>query len=476
MKSNKNIFNFQFSIFNSLILAAILSFYACGEDDDVKLPDITVNFSTDKMGIEPSAESANATLNLSRATNTVVEVKLNYTATGVAYETGFTTDPVPSGNEITVTIPAGQTSASVKVTKKDDLYDGTENIVFSIVSINSSAVIGDTKELTLTFGAIVSDGSTMTLQGRVGDVATANSAYVDFSQNTQNAVDRKSWTLGFYCGDKFRVFLNPAIQMAAGATSKTDINAVTVADAADVPRLVANMMAGQMISLQNVDDLAGDINKTAFAEISANAADNKVYLVAFEGNNTKPEDYYKVKVTRKDNGYSVQYGKLGGGEIKTADVTKDAAYNMVCLSFTDNKITTPEPKKWDIQWSYSTGLTQANGVDVAYFMQDYVSLNTIGGTQAIEVLTSTISYENFSASNLPGLNFSTARNLIGSEWRRTANMNGESLPLGVKTDRFYVIKDADGNYYKLKFTKMGLNDSNPESLRGLPVIEYKLVK
>ncbi len=487
----KKILNSQFSILNSLLLflAISLGFTSCGDDDDVKLPDITVSFSTDKMGIDPTAQSADVTLNLSRAASSAVEVKLNYTATEVSYETDFTTAPAPVGNEITVTIPAGQTSASVKVNKKEGLYDGTEKIVFAILSANNSVVLGDKKELTLSFGAIVSEGSSMTLQGRVGDVATANIVYVDFSQNTQKAVDRKSWTLGFYCGDKFRVFLNPAYKMAAAATSKTDINAVTVTDAASAPRLVAGMGAGLMIALENVDDLTGDINKTAFAEVAANAGDNKVYIIAFEDNNSKFEDYYKVKVTRKGDGYSVQYGKLGGGEIKTADVAKDAAYTMVALSFTDNTISTPEPQKWDIQWAYSTGLTTSGGEQVAYFMQDYVSLNTLDGTQAAEVVMPEPSgsldemgkaahyagyFNNYNASNLSGVSFSPARDLIGSNWRRTANMNGETLPLGVKAERFYLIKDSDGNVYKLRFIKAGIDKEG--GVRGLPEIEYKIIK
>jgi hypothetical protein len=36
-----------------------------------------------------------------------------------------------------------------------------------------------------------------------------------------------------------------------------------------------------------------------------------------------------------------------------------------------------------------------------------------------------------------------------------------------------VVKDPAGNYYKLKFISMGLNDGGS---RGYPVVEYKLVK
>ncbi|WP_255157753.1 HmuY family protein [Siphonobacter sp. BAB-5385] len=43
----------------------------------------------------------------------------------------------------------------------------------------------------------------------------------------------------------------------------------------------------------------------------------------------------------------------------------------------------------------------------------------------------------------------------------------------MKTDRFYVIKDAAGNVYKLKFINYTSTDGGE---RGYPNIEYKLVK
>ncbi len=466
-----------------IVIAACLGFYAC-KKDDVKLPDITVNFSATEMGIDTLAGSANISLNLSRVAGSNVEVNLNFTTNGVSYGTDFTTNPEASGNTLSVTIPAGQTTASIKITKTTDLYDDTKNIIFTLASANNAVVVGDKKEMRLSFGAILSEGNQMTLEGKTEQSNYANTVYVDFSQNIQTAVDRKSWTLGFYCGDQFRVFLNPAIQMAAAATTKSDINTVVVSDTAGMPKLVANMMASQMISLQNVDDLAGDITKTAFAEVAGNEADNKVYLVAFEGNNAKPEDYYKVKVVRNGNGYRVQYGKLGGGEIKTVTIAKDAGYNMVCLSFSDGAIRKPEPQKWDIQWAYSTALTPMGGSPVAYFMQDYISLNTLGNTQAVEVIIpgsedtpdkKTAYFNNFDASGLSTLSLSPTRDLVGSNWRVTANMSGGAPePLGVRAGRFYVIKDASGNYYKLRFLKMGINDDGGE--RGRPQLVYKLIK
>ena len=53
-------------------------------------------------------------------------------------------------------------------------------------------------------------------------------------------------------------------------------------------------------------------------------------------------------------------------------------------------------------------------------------------------------------------------------------MGGSTAPLGIQFDRYYVIKDANGFYYKLRFLTMGL--ANDKGDRGRPQIEYALIK
>lgn len=461
----------------SLFFVATLlcvGFTACGDDDaDVKLPDISVNFGASELGLDADAESVDATLNLSRAHGAAIDVVVGVTPNGVVYGDQFTTTPAVQDDQIKVTVPAGSTSASFSIARvKDVLLEGTESVNFTIksLSVTEGFAIGEKKDLKLSFDAIVSGGQQMTLQGRSGTVAYANSVYVDFSTNTQISIDRKSWSLGFYCGDNFRVFLNPSMQMAAAATTKTDLSAVTSADLAGLPTLVASMMEAKFIGLENVDDLKGDLTKTAFSEISATEAENKVYVVVTEDTeDSAKKTYYKVKVQRNNAGYKVEYALLDGTEVNTVEVAKDAAYNLVGMSFKDKKTVVVEPKakNWDIEWAYGTGVTTYEGTDYAYFMQDLVLINSLGGIQTIEVLTSTVSYADCSKSNVSSLTFSNVRNTIGTNWRSTMPATG------VKTDRFYVIKDPAGNYYKLRFLKMGVND---DAVRGNPIIEYALLK
>ena len=309
-----------------------------------------------------------------------------------------------------------------------------------------------------------SDGSTLTLEGKTAVSPYANIVFADLSKDKQTPVDRKSWNIALTSDAKFRVLLNAAYQTTAVATSKTDINAVTLADPGTAVNINHDIMDATTATL--VDSWDGDITKTAFAEVGAVEADNKVYLVSFEGNKDK-DKWIKVKISRTANGYKLQHARLGETAIKTLEIAKNADFNLVFVSLENNKAVDVEPKKadWDLSWSYGTS---NSGLGSPYWFQDYVAINDLAGTQAAEVLTTaTLTYASFVEANVASLTFLKTRDAIGSKWRVTTGT-------GIKADRFYVVKDASGNVYKLKFVSMGVGSDGGE--RGRPVIEYKLIK
>lgn len=309
-----------------------------------------------------------------------------------------------------------------------------------------------------------SDGSTLTLEGKTAISPYANIVFADLSKDKQAAVDRKSWNIALTSDSRFRVLLNASYQTTAVVTNKTDINLVTLADAGTTVNLNHDIMDATTVSL--VDGWDGNMTKTAFAEVSATEAAGLVYLVSFEGSKDK-DKWIKVKVSRTANGYKIQHARLGETAIKTLEVAKNADFNLVFVSLENNKSLEVEPKKadWDLSWSYST---YNSGLGSPYWFQDYVAINDLAGTQAAEILaTSTLTYASFAEANLAGVTFLATRDAIGSKWRTTTGA-------GIKTDRFYLVKDAAGNIYKLKFVSMGVGSDGGE--RGRPVIEYKLVK
>ena len=83
-------------------------------------------------------------------------------------------------------------------------------------------------------------------------------------------------------------------------------------------------------------------------------------------------------------------------------------------------------------------------------------------------MTSTKSYADFTEADLAALTFASSQNSIGADWRAGG---GPTTQPSVRTDRYYIIKDGENNYYKLRFTALTQNGE-----RGYPAIEFTLVK
>lgn len=447
-----------------LIVGGIILLGACKEE--VALPDNLAGFTTTQQGIE--GDEATIQLSLTRATDVAIPISIQLTPSLVTYDKEFVTEPAAVNNVLTVTVPAGQSGVSFKIKKKANVFlNGDETLTLKMTSVGTPVLTGLNTELKLSFAAITSTGNTLTLAGKTDESNYANTVYADLSANATTLANRKSWNLGFYQGGQFRVILNPGYQSSATATNKTDITAVTLADADLVPDL--NFAFGGDGTLALTDYWDGDLTKTVFAEVSATESANKVYLVSFEGNKTK-DKWYKVKVNRNGEGYKVQFARIGETTIKTVDIPKNSDFNFTFLSLETGNTVSVEPRKvnWDIAWGYST--SNAGTVPpTPYWFQDFVLLNYAAGAEAAEVLESTVSYDAYAEANIATTAFNKTRDAIGSKWRVTSG-----TPLGIRRDRFYVIKDPLGNIYKLKFVSMGLAADGGE--RGRPVIEYKLVK
>ncbi|AXY77189.1 hypothetical protein D3H65_25810 [Paraflavitalea soli] len=310
-----------------------------------------------------------------------------------------------------------------------------------------------------------SDGKTETLNGGPGGANAANSVFLDLSTDKQDSVNRTTWDLGFYSGTDFRVIINNTTAATAKAINKTDFAQVNLADTAGFADALALGQGAGTFAI--IDDVEGDLTKTVIPAVSATDADNKIYILKpSNGMVAAARDWYKIRITRNGSNYKLQYAKLSETIIKTIDVVKDAAYNFKYVSLAANGPVTVEPAKanWDIQWTLTTYKASPT---IPYTYSDYVYINYLAGVQAAEVLTTTSSFDAYAETTIASTAFSSSKVVIGGNWRNT------QAPIGVKTDRFYVIKDAAGNVYKLRFISFHASDGG---VRGYPKIEYKLVK
>jgi hypothetical protein len=284
---------------------------------------------------------------------------------------------------------------------------------------------------------------------------------------------RTAWDLGFYAGvDDHRVILNSSAAMMAKQIDKTDLNLVTALDTVGFSsEVMFNQFAPTTSSLSYIDYPTGDLTKTAIAQVSANAAENKVYIVNAGlgvGTPAPARGWKKIRVLRNaSGGYTLQHADIASTTFQEVQISKDDNYFFKYISFANGAVNVePEKAKWDIAWTYFSNITNFGTGEVPYLFQDIIIQNR--NVAIAKVMTATKSFADFSEADLAGLTFSRSQITIGSDWRAGG---GPSSAPAVRTDRYYIIQDGNDNYYKLKFTSLTNNGE-----RGYPSFEAILVK
>lgn len=350
-----------------------------------------------------------------------------------------------------------------------------------------------------------------------GGSTMPNQCYIDLSTGTQTAVARDTWELAFYSGSENKVFLNASLLVAAAElVESTDIDAVTSETVFNTPlsysssnpytgettelevTTVGELTAGLPVSYTQYDNWTDNMEgtETAISTISATDANNKVYLVSL-GNEVPTEanlegginvsgdqrGFYKIRVLMDGDSYTLQYAELDATTHQEATISKDAAFNSKFFSLVNGQEVSVEPEAafWDINFigvfSYHSG-----GYGLTY--TDYALHNTLGGTGLYQVTTYTTdendekvdsgepSYEEFTLADVDEASFVTDnRAVIGSGWRQSASFDG-STPASHKDDRYFVVKDSNGNYFKMMFTRL----LSAEGERGHSQFIYELLQ
>lgn len=464
-----------------LFLSAItLAFTSCSDDDNSKTATNSVAFSVASANLTDATTPVQ--ILFSEPTSKAGTVTLSYTATAVTYGTDFTTNPAAEAKTLVIPFDANASSVGFTFTKLAVAVEGeVKNVVFKITEISIDATIAGNSTTQLNFNETASLGQA--LAPETGGANQENQVYVDLSSGMMTTVPRVSWDLGFYAGSEFRVALNSSVKMSVKELETTNIDEVQEEDTSMF------IMTGSG-SIDQIDAPEGLINGTAIKAISDNNDNNKVYLLNLGSNpsTTAPavgsegsgsgthRGWKKVRILKSGNDYKIQYADLASTTHQEVTITKDAAYNFTFFSFTTNNTVKVEPQKnqWDINFTTFTNIVNM-GTVAPYHYADFVVTNLKGSAKSYQVLLSEFAFDNFAATNVVASKFTEDQRNIGSNWRGTSVTGADGNPTSqfvLKTDRFYVIKDAAGNIYKLKFT----GGSNEAGERGYPKFQYVLVQ
>lgn len=330
------------------------------------------------------------------------------------------------------------------------------------------------------------------IDAKVGGATQPNQVWIDLSdsKNPKSNV-RTSWDLGFYGGDEYRVIINGAIGMAVGKIpNATNIDNVKSADVSNLKGVV-QIGTFTAANLEYVDNPNGNFlnETTGIAEIKVNDAENPIYLVNMgraipPTTNIAPgsvsltgdtRGWKKIQIVRATNGYKIKFANLDDSSHQEYIIAKNSEYNFNFFSLISGATVEVQPKKknWDLAFTTFTnevflGPGQSAG---SYFYADFIVTNTVGGVGAYQVDVPTGQtldqvYGSFKLNNIEASKFVfNDHRAIGDKWRTTTGTNGAQ----VYTNRFFVIKDAEGFYFKLRFNKM----TNDTGERGHANFEFE---
>lgn len=448
------------------LLAFLIGLSACNEDDGPQ--PVTVNFAQTSLGLASDANELNVALILSRAPGFAGTITIDLSSSSLQYGAAadYYTNPVASNGQLSLVFAAADESVNFTILKGSGLNINEDlTLDLRVSSTEASVLIGANSSASLTFteNFIAPDGL---IELNAGGEDFGQQDFVDLSKQRSSQADRLSWDIGLYSGDDFRVVLNSPGNVMARELEKTNLALVSSADTAGFAReMIIPQFDPSVGAIAWVDTPDGNLETTAFGTLATSADAAQVFIVRRESG-----DWQKVKVWQEGSGYALAWASIDATQFNEATVSKDPTHNFVFFSF-DNGAVSYEPAKtsWDFMYgSFTEALNLGGpGLDIPYGFKDFIVINRYQ-TRVAMVFVADVTYEAFTEADLSTVTFSSDIDAIGENWRMGG---GPGSAPALHEDRFFVLEDAGGNYYKIRFTRL----TSLTGERGRPEFSYELL-
>lgn len=281
-----------------------------------------------------------------------------------------------------------------------------------------------------------------------------NQIYYDLVSNSIIKTSHiEDWDLAFDSKDnEWSIYLNSARLMYAANTENTDFTA-PIADSLN----------------WSMDNSNGDSSLTSIGKWYNEVGDSiesKNYVYAINlGNNANFQDMGKIKIqiTPNHNSYEVKLAKLDGSGESIFIIEKDTEYERVFLQYKSGQVNiAPKSVDWTINFAkYSTVLDVSDGTT-----QDYSVVGVLLNRNSCFAARDSINnFEDITLEDTPGLEFSSAIDEIGYDWKF---YNFDDGTYTIVPNQSYIIKDHKGYFYKLRF----IDFYNENGIKGSPQFEF----
>lgn len=186
------------------------------------------------------------------------------------------------------------------------------------------------------------------------------------------------------------------------------------------------------------------------------------------------EKYKRLQILNyDDSAFYIRITSLGQINGDTLVIPKDKNRNYTYYSFKNggNIVSNPEPDKhtWDIVFTRYKHIFY--GILPGNEPFPYRVTGVLSSRNKVEVARdSTTGFENIDAGSIRQYTFSKDQNAIGYDWKSHAF--GAAGNYTVNSKITYIIKDTDGNYFKLHF--LDFYDANGD--KGYPKFEFVRIK